>query len=151
MRKVRFGKSSRRAEYLIVGTPRLSKSRSGTPLSSIAYLVAFDLFRRVYDAHAPSGMLRHRQDILVGILEPRDLVSRGSSPNSKIILLEESEDLEMDSLLLETPYYAFDIRNLPSENGELRRLEVRDLRYPYRDSIRIQHERKSIIFHKAKS
>ena len=96
-------------------------------------------------------MLRHGQNVSVGIFEPCDLLSCGSGPDSKVVLLEESEYLETDPFLLETPYYVFNIRDLPAENGELRRLELGRLRHPDHDSIRIHHEREAIIFYKTKS
>ena len=55
-------------------------------------------------------VLRNGKDVTVGIFEPCDFVSRGGGPDSEFVLLEESENLKVDSSLLQTPHNIFRFR-----------------------------------------
>ena len=48
-------------------------------------------------------VLRNGEDVSVGIFEPCDFVSRRGGPDSEFVLLEESENLEVNTFLRECP------------------------------------------------
>src|SRR5712691_4502771 len=98
-----------------------------------------------------SHVFRNRENVSVRILEPGHFVAAGSGPDPELVLFEETEPLELDPAFLKTRDDFFYPCDLPSEDRELRWLEVGGFRNAHHDSVRIHDESEAVVLDEAQS
>src|SRR5258706_10064518 len=99
----------------------------------------------------PLHVLRDRQQVAVGVLEPGHLVARRSGPDAESVLLEEAKALEMHAALIEQRDGRRDIGHVPAEEGERKRFEFGHLRHSDHDAVGVEDTGEAVVVDEAQA
>src|ERR1700739_89783 len=71
-----------------------------------------------------SDMLTNGEDIAIRVLEPCDLITGGSGPNSLVLILREGELFRSDAIVPEPSGDRFDILHFPAKDSALQGCKI---------------------------
>lgn len=96
-------------------------------------------------------LLREREGVSLGVLEPRDEIAGGRLPDAVLVLADPREALGVDTAPSQLRERRHEIDDLPPEDSERLRPEVVDLRHPERRLTDAEDARERRVVEKLES